>query len=232
MGAYRESDAGRLDLDATACVRNEFTSAHDGSKYSLDRDEDSDDQPWQRLGQDVALRWLAYRAIVRSSNLATNLLLDAVGIEPVQRLLSDLGCARSPLVRGIEDDCAHEAGLHNLVTAADLAAQLQALWADANGSPSSPGILTAGSAREALDVLSAQQIADAIPRRLPPGAKVAHKSGWIDGVNHDAGIVFPPASAPFVFAMCTTAALPRDAAADVIAHAAAAAWQDVEAEAV
>ena len=231
MAAYHEADEGRLDLDATVAVRNSFSSVHDGSAFSVDRAEDSDEQPWQRLGQAVSLRWLAYRAIVRSSNLATNLLLDAVGLEPVQRVLADLGCEKSPVLRGIEDYAAREAGLHNLVTAADLARLLQALWADAQRSASSPGLLTQTSARELLDVLAAQQIADAIPRRLPPGTRVAHKSGWIDGVNHDAGIVFAPAAGPFVFSMCTTSTLEQDAAADVVARAAAAAWHDVEGQA-
>jgi beta-lactamase class A len=231
VAAYREAEAGRLDLDSATKVRNEFASVYDGSPFSLDRDEDSDRQPWNRMGQGVSLRWLAYRAIVKSSNLATNLLLDAVGVEPVQRVLADLGCDRSPFVRGIEDCVARDAGRNNLVTAADLARQLQALSADADEQATHPGILSATSAREVLDVLAAQQIADAIPRRLPGGTKVAHKSGWVEGVSHDAGIVFHPQRGRLVFAMCTTSELVQDTAADVVAQAARAAWDDLEADA-
>jgi beta-lactamase class A len=184
------------------------------------------------MGQQVALRWLAYRSIVRSGNLSTNLLLDAVGVDPVQELLAHLGCERTAFVRGIEDCAARDAGLQNLATAADLARLLQALWADAADSAAdAPGALTQQSAQEVLDVLAAQQITDALPRRLPAGTRIAHKSGWVDGVDHDAGIVFHPGAGPYVFAMCTTSALPRAAAAEVVATAARAAWDDVGAAA-
>jgi beta-lactamase class A len=227
MAAYRLADAGKLDLDATTEVRNRFGSVLDGSPFGLDRDDDSDAQTWQRMGQLVALRWLAYRAIVRSGNLATNLVLDAVGAEPVQELLSDLGCDRTLFTRGIEDSPARDAGMQNLVTAADLARLLQALWADANATDAAPGVLAERSAREVIDVLAAQQIGNALPRRLPPGTKVAHKSGWVDGVDHDAGIVFVPSGRPFIFAMCTSSELEHDSAADVVATAARAAWDDL-----
>lgn len=73
IAAYRQSDLSRLHLDAPVTVHNRFRSAADGSEFSMDVDEDSDLEPWRRVGSSVALRWLCYRAIVRSSNLATNL---------------------------------------------------------------------------------------------------------------------------------------------------------------
>jgi beta-lactamase class A len=226
MAAYRLADSGSLDLDTSTKIRNEFASAHDGSAFRLDRDDDGDKETWDRIGQCAPLRWLARRSIVRSGNLAANLVLDAVGVAPVRRLLDDLGCEHTIVVRGIEDCVARDEGMQNLATAADLARMLQALWADAHGTPTAAGVLTSPAAQEVLDVLEDQEVADALPRRLPPGTKVAHKSGWVDGVDHDAGVVFHPAG-PFVFAMCTTSQLPRAAAADVIASAARAAWDDV-----
>jgi beta-lactamase class A len=228
MAAYRLADAGQLDLDATVEIRNTFASAHDGSVFGLARADDSDAETWRRCGERVALRWLALRSIVRAGTLATALLLDAVGAPAVASLLSDLGCADTVVTRGIEDVRARDAGLQNLVSAADLARLLQSLWADADRS-NKPGtrLLSPSSAEEVLDLLAAQQITDALPARLPPGTKVAHKSGWVEGVDHDAGIVFHPTAGPFVFAMCTTSALPRAAAADVVASAARAAWDDL-----
>jgi beta-lactamase class A len=216
MAAYRLADAGHLDLEATVEVRNDFASVYDGSAFSLSPDDDSDTETWARMGQQVAVRWLALRSIVRSGNLATNLLLHVVGVDAVASLLDDLGCSDTVLARGIEDLAARDAGLQNLVGAADLARLLQSLWSGETA-----------SAAEILDVLAAQQISDALPRRLPPGTRVAHKSGWVEGVDHDAGIVFHP-SGPYVFAMCTSSALSRSAAADVVATAARAAWDDVE----
>ena len=227
MTAYRLADEGRLDLDSSVEIRNEFASVHDGSAFGLDRDDDGDAETWARMGQPATLRWLSSRSIVRSGNLATNLLLDAVGAAPVRDLLDDLGCERTTFVRGIEDCVARDAGTQNLATAADLARMLQAVWAGAHETPATPGVLAPAAAQEVLEVLAGQEIADALPRRLPPGTTVAHKSGWVDGVDHDAGIVFHPDGGPYVFAMCTTSALPRAQAADVVATASRAAWDDV-----
>ena len=128
MAAYREAEAGCLDLDRRVVVHNEFRSVLDGSGYSIDEADDNDPEPWRRLGSAVALRWLAYRAIVASSNLATNLVLDSVGTEPIAALLTDVGASQSRVGRGIGDVAARDAGIDNLVTAADLARQLQALY--------------------------------------------------------------------------------------------------------
>ncbi len=161
MAVYREAAAGALDLDVPVRVHNSFASRHDGSVFSIDPEEDSDPEPWRHLGEDVALRWLCYRAIVRSSNLATNLVLDAVGTTAVTAVLDRVGARDSTVTRGIEDATAREAGLQNVVTAADLARTLQALWSET--------LLSPDDSREVLAVLAAQQINDAIPARLPLG---------------------------------------------------------------
>lgn len=218
VAVYREADREGLDLDGPVLVENSFRSAADGSTYGVDRADDSDPQVWAREGERVALRWLCYRALVRSSNLATNLVLDAVGTEAVQHVLADAGAQHSCVRRGIEDAAARRAGLQNIVTAADLAVVLQGLAA---------GTLASHYAcTEILSVLAAQQINDAIPAGLPAGTWVAHKSGWVDGVSHDAALIRPPDAPPFVFVVCTTSDLAEQAGLDLIAGAAAAAWAD------
>lgn len=217
MAAFRESEDGRLDLLSTVPVHNDFVSVVGGS-YAVGEGEDSDPEVWRRMGEPVALRWLAYRAVVRSSNLATNLLLDAVGFEPPLELLRELGCQDSVFARGIEDYAARDEGRHNLVTAADLAVELQAV---ATGS-----VLGDDLNRELLDVLAAQQVDSALPRGLPPGTRIAHKSGWVPGVEHDAGIVYPPDREPYVVAVCTTTSLTSADALALIAEVSAAAYAD------
>jgi beta-lactamase class A len=218
IAAYRSAEAGTLDLDDTVAVHNRFTSAAGGAPFSLDPAEDSDPEPWARRGQQVALRWLAHHSIVRSSNLATNLLLDAVGASAVMAALDDVGATDSVVARGIEDADAREAGLQNLVTARDLALTLRAL------------VTGTAAGRESCDeivsVLAAQQINDAIPAGLPPGTRVAHKSGWVEGISHDAAIVFPDDAAPFVVVVCTTSTLDESTGLGLIASGARAAWSD------
>lgn len=242
IAAYRLADRGELDLGTTVEVHDGFRSTVSGN-FKMDRAEDSDQEPWRRLGTEVSLRWLAHRAIVRSSNLATNLLLDAVGLTEVGAVLAAVGARRSVVGRGIEDVVASSAGVQNLVTAEDLAATLRALAAANHDSPASsatesarppaaphsrtaPTVASPAACAEILDVLAAQQINDALPRGLPAGTKVAHKSGWVEGVSHDAGIVYPPDTAPFVLVVCTSSDLSDQQALDVIAAGAAAAWED------
>ena len=216
--AYRRSDAGTLDLDKIVTIHDDFDSVFPGRRFAMDRTEDGDDQTWKRMGQDVAMRWLANRAIVRSGNLATNLLLEAVGLDAVKETLEVIGTTDTVVTRGIEDTAGRDAGHHNLVTAADLALTLQGLAARRVARPE--------SCKEILATLAAQQINDAIPMGLPPGTKVAHKSGWVEGVSHDAAIVYPTDTSPYLLVVCTTSTLDEQAGLDLIAAGAAASWQD------
>jgi len=218
IAAYRLADAGRLDLDQSVAVHDEFVSATGTATFSMDRAEDGDPEPWRRVGSEVALRWLCHRAIVRSSNLATNLVLEHVGVEAVTETLAHVGATTSVVSRGIEDAPARAAGLDNVVTAADLGFTLQAL--------ASQEAASTAACVEILDVLAAQQVNDAIPAGLPPGTRVAHKTGEVDGVSHDAGIVYPPDAPPYVLAICTTSPLPEAARVHLINEAARASWDD------
>lgn len=218
IAAYRRADAGTLDLDERVRVHSEFASQIEGERFVMDRTEDSDDETWRRMGEQVALRWLANRAIVRSGNLATNLLLEAVGLPAVGEVLELVEAEHSVVARGIEDAPARDAGLENLVTATDLAVTLQQLAAHRVGFPD--------SCREILATLAAQQINDGIPAGLPRGTNVAHKSGWVSGISHDAAIVYPSDAPPYVLVVCTTSGLPEQESLDLIAGAAAASWQD------
>jgi beta-lactamase class A len=123
------------------------------------------------------------------------------------------GALRSVVGRGIEDAAAAEAGITNLVTAADLAALLGTI---------------AASQPEMLDILLAQERSEDLAAGLPAGTRVAHKNGWIDGVRHAAGIVFPDDAPPFVLAVCATTPWATsghdDAACQLVARIAAAAW--------
>lgn len=218
VAAYRRAEAGELDLDTPVRIHDDFDSQVGGARFAMDREEDSDTETWRRMGEPVALRWLANRAIVRSGNLATNLLLEAVGLPAVADVLARAGATSSVVARGIENAPAREAGLQNLVTAADLARTLQELACHRVASPD--------SCREILDTLAAQQINDAIPAGLPPGTRVAHKSGWVEGISHDAAIVYPADAPPYILVVCTTSTLAEQEALDLIAAAAAASWQD------
>ncbi|MEU4643232.1 serine hydrolase [Micromonospora sp. NPDC023814] len=231
VALHRAAEAGTLDLDAPVPVRNEFDSALPGTpRFSCARHYDNDDAVWDRVGDSAPLRWLAHRMIVRSSNLATNIVIGHVGLPAVAEVWALAGARHSVTGRGIEDFAAREAGITNLVTAADLAALLGALATGAH----TPGPLASPAGCAAmLDVLFAQEHREDLAAGLPEGTRIAHKNGWVHGVRHGAGVVFPDDAPPYAVVACTTTDLAdggpdgdeaEDDACRLIAGISAAAW--------
>ncbi|MFI6264130.1 serine hydrolase [Micromonospora sp. NPDC051006] len=199
---HRAAEAGRLDLDAPVPVVNAFDSALPGApRFSCAQDYDNDDEVWARVGDSAPLRWLAHRMIVRSSNLATNLVIGHVGLPAVAEVWALAGARHSVTGRGIEDFAARDADITNLVTAPDLAALLGALAVGAGR----PGPLASPAGCAAmLDVLFAQEHREDLAAGLPAGTRIAHKNGWVRGVRHGAGVVFPDDAPPYAVVVCTT----------------------------
>lgn len=200
----RRIDAGTLHWDDTLPVRNQFRSIMDGSSYALDPLDDSDSSMYALVGQAVTLRHLARHMIDRSSNLATDLLIDLLDPKRVNATAHELGADSIEVLRGVEDLKAYDAGRNNTTTARDLARLFIAL---ADGRAASPQ-----RTREMLDILSAQEFNSEIPAGLPPGVRVAHKTGAITRLAHDAGIVYPAHRAPYVLVVLTRGLEPKDSA--------------------
>lgn len=219
VAAHRRHARGEIDLDGEVPVHNSFASAADGSPFSIDQADDQDDETWERIGGTATLRWLALHAIVKSGNLATNLLLEHVGAGEVGDVLSAAGCSSETLLpRGIGDAAAREAGLDNIVTAADLALVMRGLAARR--------LADERSCELAEEVLAQQEHRDGIPAGLPAGTYVANKTGWVEGVAHDVALVRPAGAEPYVLAVCTTLDVPEDVAHGLIAEISAAVWRE------
>lgn len=188
-------DARRLRWTDSLPVRNTFASIVDGSPYQLDRGEDSDSTVYAAVGTAMTLRQLATRMIVRSSNLATNLLVERADPKATTATIRRLGADSMVVLRGVEDDKAYQRGLNNTTTARDLATLLLAI---ASGNAAGK----AGTA-EMLGMLEAQEFNDGIPAGLPPGTRVAHKTGEITATWHDAALVYPPDGRPYALVVLT-----------------------------
>ena len=205
---FRRADAGRLELDQEVLLINRFRSIVDGSPYSLDPADDSDSSLYERVGQRVAVRELLDRMIMRSSNLATNAMIElAGGGEAVTRTMRALGASRIQVRRGVEDTKAYERGLNNTTTARDLAVILAAIARDRAASPA--------SCRAMREILLRQEFNDGIPAGLPAGTRVAHKTGWISATAHDAAIVYPERGAPYVLVVLS-AGIPAETVANAL----------------
>ena len=210
-------ETGRLDADSPVLVRAEFSSVVGDRPYSLTAEYDNDDEPWERLGDSVPVRWLVERSLGRSSNLATNLLIDLVGVDAVNQVYKRCRADRSRLRRGIQDTVSAAAGIANTATAGDLCAVLAWL---VNGR-----LLSRRSADWLESVLATNVWRDAIPAGLPAGTYVADKPGWIDECCHDVAIVRPVGEPPFVLGVFTTTTLDEQAAHAVVAEAAGVVWR-------
>ena len=215
----RRIDAGGMSWSDTVTVRNAFRSIVDSSDYHLNPTDDSDSTLYRAENQGVAVRRLAELMITRSSNLATNLLVARLGPVRIQATARALGADSILIRRGVEDGKAYAAGLNNTLSAQDLAALLSAIVSGRAAS-------AAGTA-EMTRILLAQEFNDRIPAGLPPGTPVAHKTGEITALAHDAAIIYPAAGPPYVLVVLTSGLAAADAAAALIADLSRMIWRVV-----
>ena len=194
LAIFRAADEGRLRLDDSLHVRNRFISAADGFPFRLDSDSDALPKLYQAIGRTVNISALAEGMIAASSNLATNLLLDLVGVEYARNVLRDAQVSGVQLRRGVEDHAAHERGIDNQVTADGLLTLLCAVRSN---------FLSNESREHAIRILLAQRFKSMIPAGLPAHATVAHKTGEISTACHDMGIVYLPERQPYIAVILT-----------------------------
>jgi beta-lactamase class A len=137
----------------------------------------------------LTLAELARLMIVLSDNVATNALIEMLGVEAVNDWCARAGLARTRLQRRMMDAAARAAGLDNLTSAGDAAASLcWLLRDDALPAPLSAP-LPAQLRAFALDLLADQRERAHFGAALPAGAMLANKTGQLPGLRHDAGIL-------------------------------------------
>ena len=190
---FKQEEEGKLNLDDSILLVNEFKSIVDGSSYSMDIGDDSDDIIYSKIGTKVSLNDLMYSMITVSSNLATNVLIELVDAKKVTATMRDLGAAKIEVLRGVEDQKAYDLGLSNSTTARDLLEIMEAIALNEAG--------TQEDCQEMISILKDQKFNEIIPFHLPEGVSVAHKTGSITGVHHDAGIVYLPDGRSYVLVL-------------------------------
>ncbi len=185
---FHQAREGKLKLDDPLVVKNEFHSLVDGSVYTLNAEDDSETDLYKAAGQTRTLRQLSELMITVSSNLATNLIIEKLGVENIRATVHSLHADGMNVLRGVEDGKAFAKGLNNTTTARGLLELLGAIaWGET---------VDAEFSRQMIEILERQKFNEGIPAALPPGTRVAHKTGEITKIHHDAAIVF--ARRPFV----------------------------------
>ena len=179
---YKQLHQGKLSLEDTLQIKNEFKSIVDGTMYKLSEFDDSDKNTYNKLGQYYSINNLIYEMITISSNFATNILIDYIGANNVTKSMKEIGALNIDVLRGVEDIKAFELGLNNTTSAKDLLIIYEKL---AKGK-----IINNKSSAIMIDILKDQKYDDIIPKYLPKDIEIANKTGMITGVHHDSGIVF------------------------------------------
>ncbi|MBI1331737.1 MAG: serine hydrolase [Armatimonadetes bacterium] len=219
MELFRQAHEGRFSLGREIVVRNSFVSIADGSFFSVSREDDAEQSLYDRMGQRVSLRELNRLMIVRSSNLATNLLIELVSASSVTETMKKLGAGDLLVLRGPEDNRAHAAGLNNVATARGMTQILRCL---AEGQFISPE-----ASRGMIDVLLGQEFNTGLPALLPKNVRVAHKTGWIDRHFHDFGILLSDGRRPLILSVMTRGIEREENGFGLIARISAAIWESV-----
>lgn len=128
---------------------------------------------------------LLYWMIVESDNTATNVIIDALGYGAVNAYaLEALGLGDTVLQRKMLDFGAVQAGRNNFTSAADQGRMYALLYRGE--------ILTPALRETALDMLCRQRCMDLFLRYIPNPVTLAHKTGGLDFLSHDAGIFYLP----------------------------------------
>lgn len=187
---YKQAAAGRFNMTDSITVHNEFKSIMDGSLYSMQLGVDSEEELYHQIGKKATIYDIVYPMITRSSNLATNILIDLVGAENTSNTMRDLGAKDIQVLRGVEDQKAFDAGKSNTTTAYDLMVIMEAI--------ANKKAVSEQADKEMFNILADQYFKDLIPANLPEGVVVANKSGFITGVQHDSGIVRLPDGRQYV----------------------------------
>ncbi|MBI2940480.1 MAG: serine hydrolase [Chloroflexi bacterium] len=132
-----------------------------------------DDEPTLGEGDRVSVREALGRMITWSDNTAAYLLLDRLGWSHVNAAMAGLGLPHTRV------------GSPGATTRpVEVASLLERVAFQQAVAP--------GASAEMLDLLLDQQVVDRLPALLPSGVRVAHKTGNLPGIRHDAGIVFGP----------------------------------------
>lgn len=187
---YKQAKARKFTLKDSIPLKNNFKSIVDGSPFSLDIADDSADSIYQKIGQKMTIYDLTYQMIIRSSNLATNVLIDLVNAQNVNATMRTFGANDIQILRGVEDTKAFNAGLNNTVTAYDLMLIFEKI--------AKHKAVSKRASKEMIKILTDQHFNSVIPAKLPKTVVVAHKTGSITGVQNDSGIVYLPDGRQYV----------------------------------
>jgi beta-lactamase class A len=190
---FKQAEAGKFSMKDSLPVKNSFKSIVDSSEFTLDSADDSQRELYNQIGQKKTIAYLAYEMIIASSNLATNMMMELVKAENVMNTMKEIGANDIIVLRGVEDNKAFEKGLNNTTTALDQMVLYEKMARNE--------LVSRKACKQMISILLDQKFNEIIPALLPGNVKVAHKTGSVTGIQHDAGIVFLPGGKKYVLVL-------------------------------
>lgn len=198
VAAIRAVETGDLSIDRQVPAQSIWTSSYDGSPFGF-ADLGENDDGWPADGVLLTVGEILERMIVVSSNEATNMVLDLVGMESVAGALRDAGCLNSALGRKYGDLLgARHVEKGQYCSAADLTSLMGAVVAGRLTGPEGTGDIADLLSRQEDRVIGAV-VAEVCGDTTPWGSK----SGWISKIRHDVAYIGHPGPEALVLAVCT-----------------------------
>ena len=133
-------------------------------------------------GIEVKIRDLCNLMIILSDNTATNVLIDRLGTDNINKTIKDLGLKYTSLSRKMYDMESKELGKENYFALSDIAILLNNIHEEK--------LISKNVSKEIKGIMKEQQINHKIPYYIPEEVTILHKTGESDGITHDIGIVY------------------------------------------
>lgn len=134
------------------------------------------------------------RMITYSDNYSALLLSSSIGVSKMAQFLKDAD---------LKDSRIGSTNTLPMTTAQDIARYYELLYKEK--------LVSVEASHEMKDLLLQQRLNDRIPKYLPKTVKVAHKTGELDGVKHDAGIIYTE-SGDYILSIMSESSNPQAAA--------------------
>lgn len=172
VAVARALDAGTIALDTEVRIRDEWRIGGSGVVN------------WLHRGIALPVEDLAWLMIAISDNTTSNALIETVGLETIQRTATELGVPSLHLGRRFYGYLPAGETNVNEVTARGLTDLLTGIWRDKVASPERCAWMR--------NLHADQQHRDRLARHLPEGASYAGKTGTLNGITHDIGVIAGP----------------------------------------
>jgi len=167
---YELAEKGDLSLNEKLTYKKKY---HCGGSGIIKR---------SRYGTKFTIRELVELMITLSDNVATHMLIDRIGIKNLNKIFKELGLKNTNINRFVMDLQARDKGIENYTTAEDIGLLLEKIYRGK--------LVSKEASVEMLLIMLKQRISDRIPKKLPTQVAVAHKTGLMKDVCHDAGVVY------------------------------------------